>query len=52
LLRLKEMEVDMWGAGNDEAEMSFRRGYQQGVIDVFLRHNVAANRELRGKRDG
>jgi hypothetical protein len=29
------MEVDMRGAENEEAEMSFRRGYQQGAIDVF-----------------
>jgi hypothetical protein len=29
------MEVDMRGAENDEAEMSFRRGYQQGAIQVF-----------------
>jgi hypothetical protein len=35
LLRLKEREVDMRGAENDESEMSFRRGYEQGVIDVF-----------------
>jgi hypothetical protein len=35
LLKLKEMEVDMRGAENDEPEMSFRRGYQQGAIDVF-----------------
>jgi len=35
LLKLKEMEVDMRGAENDEAEMSFWRGYQQGAIDVF-----------------
>jgi len=35
LLKLKEMEVDMRGAENDEPEMSFRRGYQQGVIEVF-----------------
>jgi len=26
----------MRGAENDEPEMSFRRGYQQGAIDVFL----------------
>ena len=25
----------MRGAGNDEPEMSFRRGYEQGAIDVF-----------------
>ena len=25
----------MRGAENDESEMSFRRGYEQGVIDVF-----------------
>ena len=25
----------MRGAVNDESEMSFRRGYEQGVIDVF-----------------
>jgi len=30
------MEVDMLGAENDEPEMSFRRGYQQGAIDTFL----------------
>jgi hypothetical protein len=35
LLRLKEREVDMRGAENDDSEMSFRRGYEQGVIDVF-----------------
>ena len=35
LLRLKERGVDMRGAENDESEMSFRRGYEQGVIDVF-----------------
>jgi hypothetical protein len=35
LLKLKEMEVDMRGAENDEPEMSFRRGYQQGAIEVF-----------------
>jgi hypothetical protein len=35
LLRLKEREVGMRGAENDEPEMSFRRGYQQGAIDVF-----------------
>src|SRR6516164_10289318 len=35
-LKLKEMEVDMRGAENDEPEMSFRRGYQQGAIDIFL----------------
>src|SRR5262249_11260603 len=29
------MEVDMRGAENDEPDMSFRRGYQQGVIEVF-----------------
>ena len=29
------MEVDMRGAGNDEAEMSFRHGYQHGAIEVF-----------------
>src|SRR5262249_52196517 len=29
------MEVDMQGAENEEPEMSFRRGYQQGVIDIF-----------------
>jgi hypothetical protein len=29
------MEVDMRGAEDDEPEMSFRRGYQQGVIDIF-----------------
>jgi hypothetical protein len=37
----------MRGAENVEPEMSFRRGYQQGAIG----HHVAANRELRGKRD-
>ena len=26
----------MRGAENDEPEMSFRRGYQQGAIDIFL----------------
>ena len=35
MLKLKEMEGDMRGAESDELEMSFRRGYQQGVIDVF-----------------
>ncbi len=35
MLKLKEMEVDMRGAENVEPEMSFRRGYQQGAIDVF-----------------
>jgi hypothetical protein len=35
LLKLKETEVDMRGAENDEPEMSFRRGYQQGAIEVF-----------------
>ena len=35
-VELKEMEVDMRGAENDEPEMSFRRGYQQGAIDIFL----------------
>ena len=29
------MEVDMWGAENEEPEMSFRHGYQQGAIEVF-----------------
>jgi hypothetical protein len=29
------MEVEMRGAENDEPEMSFRRGYQQGAIDLF-----------------
>jgi hypothetical protein len=33
LLKLKEMEVDMWGAENEEPEMSFRHGYQQGAIE-------------------
>ena len=36
MLKPKEMEVDMWGAENGEPEMSFRRGYQQGAIDIFL----------------
>ena len=35
LLKLNEMEVDMQGAEHDEPEMSFRRGYQQGAIDIF-----------------
>src|SRR5262249_19048646 len=35
-MRRKEMEVDMLGAENDEPETSFRRGYQQGAIDIFL----------------
>ena len=35
MLKLKEMEVDMWGAENEEPEMSFRHGYQQGAIEVF-----------------
>ena len=26
----------MRGAEDDEPEMSFRRGYQQGAIDIFL----------------
>ena len=26
----------MLGAENDEPEISFRRGYQQGAIDIFL----------------
>jgi len=29
------LTVDMRGAENDEPEMSFRRGYQQGAIEVF-----------------
>src|SRR5262249_4935456 len=29
------MEVDMWAAENEEPEMSFRHGYQQGAIEVF-----------------
>jgi len=29
------MEVDMQGAEPDEPEMSFRRGYQQGAIELF-----------------
>ena len=36
MLKLKEMEVDMRGAENDEPETSFQRGYQQGAIDLFL----------------
>ena len=35
MLKLKEMEVDMEGAEPDEPEMSFRRGYQQGAIELF-----------------
>src|SRR5262249_17497237 len=35
LLKLTEMEVDMRAAEDNEPEMSFRRGYQQGVIDIF-----------------
>jgi hypothetical protein len=35
LLKPKEMEVDMRDDENDEPEMSFRRGYQQGAIEVF-----------------
>ena len=35
LLKLNEMEVDMQGAEHDEPEMSFRRGYQQGAIELF-----------------
>jgi len=35
LLKPKEMEVDMRGAENDEPEMSFRHGYQQGAIELF-----------------
>src|SRR5262249_21560473 len=30
------MEVDMRGAEDNEPKMSFRRGYQQGAIDIFL----------------
>jgi hypothetical protein len=33
--RSSTVEVDMRGAENDESEMSFRRGYEQGAIDVF-----------------
>jgi hypothetical protein len=29
------MEVDMQGDEHDEPEMSFRRGYQQGAIELF-----------------
>jgi len=29
------MEVDTQGAEHDEPEMSFRRGYQHGAIEVF-----------------
>src|SRR5262249_10435978 len=29
------MEVDMWAVENEEPEMSFRNGYQQGAIEVF-----------------
>src|SRR5215467_4793890 len=29
------MEVDMQGAELDQPEMSFRRGYQQGAIELF-----------------
>ena len=36
MLKLKEMEVDMEGAEHDDLEMSFRRGYQQGVIELFF----------------
>ena len=35
MLNPKEMEVDMWAAENEEPEMSFRHGYQQGAIEVF-----------------
>ena len=35
MLKLNELEVDMRGTENDEPEMSFRRGYQQGAIEVF-----------------
>jgi hypothetical protein len=35
LLKLREVEVDMWGAENEEPEMLFRHGYQQGAIEVF-----------------
>jgi hypothetical protein len=35
LLKLKEMEIDMRGAENDEPEMSFRHSYQQGAIELF-----------------
>jgi len=30
------MEVDMEGAEHDDLEMSFRRGYQQGAIEIFF----------------
>ena len=36
MLKLKEMEVDMEGAEHDDLEMSFRRGYQQGAIEIFF----------------
>ena len=31
----EERKADMQGIEKDDAEMSFRRGYQQGVIEVF-----------------
>jgi hypothetical protein len=31
----REREVDMRSAEDDEPEMSFQRGYQQGAIDLF-----------------
>src|SRR5215472_4130753 len=31
----RQREVDMQGAEPDEPEMSFRRGYQQGAIELF-----------------
>src|SRR5262249_43906913 len=31
----RQREVDMRGAEPDEPEMSFRRGYQQGAIELF-----------------
>src|SRR5215467_858255 len=42
LLKLKEMEVDMRGAENDEPEMSFRRGYQQGGNRSIRRHRAVS----------
>jgi hypothetical protein len=31
----EERNADMQGIEKDDAEMSFRRGYQEGVIEVF-----------------
>jgi len=47
LLKLKEMEVDMQGAEPDEPEMSFRRGYQQGAIELFYANGKLCEPGLR-----